>query len=255
MAIDPFSLGLGVFNAGLQIFGGMSKQRQAHEAAKRQTRAYNQQALAQHAAQKAEIKRQNEYAMYEYGVRKQMAAQQMQFNAEAATRGYVTTQENTLMKLKQMAFARMDRDAELLEAVGANAASMEGDNRSAQLAAAKSTYGRYGRQQVQDAEMVRDANIQGVRQMEEINLQHRTADLQAYAQIAVQPYMQSMPAAPALRSMPKGPSALQSALMIGGGLMSGLSTYNQFAAPQNRIGAGPQQVTITNKPTPKPPGQ
>lgn len=252
MAIDAFGLGFGLFNAGLKIFGGMSKQRQAHEAAKRQTRAYNQQAIAQHAAQNAEIRRQNSYAMYEYGKRKEIAAQQMQFNAEAATRGYITTQENRLMKLKQMAFARADRDAELLEAVGANAASIEGDNRSAQLAAAKATYGRYGRQQVQDIEMVKDANRQGIRQMEEINLQHRSADLQAYAQIAVQPFMQSQLAAPALRSMPKGPSALQNALMIGGGLMSGLGTYNQFAAPQNRIGGGPQQVSITN--LPKPPG-
>lgn len=245
--IDAFGLGFGLFNAGLKIFGGMSKQRQEHEAQKRATRAYNQNAIAERQAQNAEIKRQNSYAMYEYGVRKQLAQQQIQFNKEAATRGYVATQENRLMKLKQLAFSRADREAELLEAVGANTAAMESDNRSAALANAKATYGRYGRQQVQDREMVMDANRQAIRQMEEIHLQHRTADLQAYSQIAVQPYMQSELGPPALRSMPKGPSGLNTALMIGGGLMSGLSTYNQFAAPQNRIGyGGPQEVKIVN---------
>ena len=234
----PVALGLGMFNAGLKIFGGMSQQRQQHEAAKRQTRAANQAAAAQRAFENQQIRAQNDYAMYEYNVRKQLAGQQIKFNAEAAQRGYLGTQENRVMKLKQMAFARADRAAELLEAVGANAAAMEGDNRSAQLAAAKSTYGRYGRQQVQDIEMVKDANRQSIRQMEEINLQNRTADLQAYSQIAVQPFLQAELGPAAMQSMPKGPSGLSTALMIGGGLMSGLSTYNQFAAPQDRIGGG-----------------
>lgn len=243
-SIDPVSLGLAAVNAGLKIFGGMSKQRQQHEAQKRQVRAANRAAIAQRNAANAEIRRQNSYAMYEYGVKKQMAEQQMQYNKEAATRGYITTQENRIMKLKQMAFARIDRDAELLEAVGANAAAMEGDNRSAALADAKATYGRFGRQQVQDRETVMDANRQSIRQMEEINLQHRTQDLQAYSQIAVMPYLQQELGAPALQRMPKGPSGLNTALMIGGGLMAGLGTYNQFAAPHQRIGGGPQEVKM-----------
>ena len=243
-SLDPVSLGLAAFNTGLKIFGGLEKQRQEHEQAKRDARAYNRQAIAQHQAQNEEIRRQNSYAQYEYETRKRIAEQQKQFNAEAAARGYAGVQENRLMKLKQMAFERSNRDAELLEAVGANAAAMEGDNRSAQLAAAKTTYGRYGRQRIQDQEMVRDANRQSIRQMEEINLQHRSDDLQAYAQIAVKPFMQKELSAPTLRSMPKGPSGLNTALMIGGGLMGGLATYNQFAAPHQRIGGGPQEVRM-----------
>lgn len=230
------ALGLGLFNAGLQIFGGMSKQRQTYEAQKRQVRSANQAAAAQRAFENEQIRAQNNYAMYEYETRKRLANQQIRFNAEAAQRGYIGAQENRVMKLKQIAFARADRTAELLEAVGANTAAIEGDNRSAQLAAAKGTYGRYGRQQVQDIEMVKDANRQTIRQLEEINLQHRTADLQAYSQIAVQPFLQSELGPAAMQSMPKGPSFLNQALMIGGGLMSGLSTYNQFAAPQDRFG-------------------
>lgn len=242
MVIDAFGLGFGLFNAGLKIFGGMSKQRQQHEAQKRQVKAANRQAMMERQFQNEQIRSQNSYAAYEYGVRKQIAQQQMAFNKMAANKAYTGVQANRVMKLKQMAFSRADRHAELLEAVGANQASIEGENRSAQLAAAKSTYGRWGRQQVQDAEMVKDTNQASIRQMDDISLQHYSADLQAYSQIAVQPYMQKELGPAAMMSMPKGPSGLNTALMIGGGLMSGLGTYNQFAAPQNRIGGRPQEV-------------
>lgn len=239
------ALGLGLFNAGMKIFGGMSKQRTEFENQKRQVRAANQQAQMQRDAENAQIRAQNSYAAYEYGERKKLAAEQMQYNAEAAIRGYKSTQENRLMQLKQMAFERQNRALQLLEAAGASAASIEGDNRSAQLAAAKATYGEFGRQQVQDAESVKDLNRQARHQMEDIYLQHKTANFEAYSQIAIQPYMQRELGPAAQMSMPKGPSFLSQALMIGGGIMDGLGTYNQFAAPQDRIGGGIRLEDIT----------
>ena len=230
------ALGLGLFNAGMKIFGGMSKQRTEFENQKRQVRAANVQAQMQREAQNRQIRAQNSYAQYEYGIRKQMAQQQMQYNAEAAIRGYQSTQENRLMQLKQMAFERQNRAMQLLEAAGATSASIEGDNRSAQLAAAKATFGEYGRQKVQDAESVKDLNRQARHQMQDIFLQHKTANLEAYSQVAVQPYMQSELGPAAMMGMPRGPSFLSQALMIGGGIMDGLGTYNQFAAPQDRLG-------------------
>ena len=131
------ALGLGLFNTGLKIFSGFSQQRTQHENQKRQVRAANIQAQMERDAQNRQIRAQNDYAMYEYGVRKQLAQQQMQYNAQAASLAYTKTQENRAMQLKQMAFARANRGAELLEIVGANAAAIEGDNRSAELAAAR----------------------------------------------------------------------------------------------------------------------
>ena len=140
------ALAIAVAGAGLDYFKGKSA---SDLKRKQQKRAHAAQIAQQHAArnfQNLQIRRGNEYRQRIWEEKVNVYNQQVQFNEEAAARAYEGAQINRNRQLQAFAFQLGDRQAELLEAVGANAASMEGDNRSAQLAAAKMTFGRYGRQ-------------------------------------------------------------------------------------------------------------
>lgn len=233
---DPFAMVMGFGSMGLNIFGGLSERDRAYEQQKRQIQERNRQAAAERNFQNLQIRKQNEYARQAYEVQKGLYTQQKQLNLEAANRAYESAQLDRGRQLTAMAFNRNDRMAQLLEAVGANTAAMEGNNRSAELAFAKQTYGRFGRMERQDELQVMDVNETSTLRMRDIGHQHKAADLQAYSQVAIAPYMQSeLP--PAMKmSMPSEPSGLSTALMIGQGFMGGIQTYNQFAPGDSQFG-------------------
>ena len=231
-----FAAGLGLAQAGMSIFGGLDQQNRAYRDQKRAIRQQNQQAAMARNFQNLQIRKQNQYAQQAFQVKKGLVAQQKALNLEAAERAYAGVQINRDRQLTAMAFNREDRTSQLLEAVGANAASIDPGNRSAQRAAAMRTYGRFGRQQVQDQMQVRDLNESSRLQTSDIFGQLRAANAQADAQVAIAPYMQSELPPAFQMAGPSRPSGLSTALMIGSGILGGLSTYNSFAAEQDRIG-------------------
>ena len=228
------AIGLGLASAGLSFFGAKSSADRANRQAREQVRMQNMQAMQERNFQNLQIRKQNEYARQAYETQVGLYEQQRQFNSEAANRAFTGVQLNRNRQLTAMAFQRQDRTNQLLEAVGANEAAIEGSNRSARLAAAKRTFGRFGVQEAQADLQTRDINTDSIRQMEDVSRQAYQADLQAYSQVAIAPYMQSeLP--PAMQmSMPK--NNFNAGLAIGGALLGGLSTYNQFAPTKSRIG-------------------
>lgn len=185
------ALAIAVAGAGLDYFKGKSS---SDLKRKQQKRAHAAQIAQQHAArnfQNLQIRKGNEYRQRIWEEKVNVYNQQVQFNEEAAARAYEGAQINRNRQLQAFAFQLSDRQAELLEAVGANAASMEGDNRSAQLAAAKMTFGRYGRQRAQSFQQVMDLNADTRRYLDGIHRQHITANFAAKSRLGVPPMMQA----------------------------------------------------------------
>ena len=235
MAISLLGLGLGLAGAGLDFFGKQSAANSAYRQQKQAIQQQNMQAAMARNFQNLQIRRQNEYAREAYATQIGVYKKQREFNQQAADRAYEGAQINANRQLASLAFQRENLSTELLEAVGANRAGIGAGNRSAELAAAKGTYGRYGRQTAQMQQQAKDINVDVVRNMRDTSLQQYGADLQAFSQVAIAPYMQSELPPAFQMSMPSRPGF--NPLTIAGSLLGGAQTYNQFAAPQDRIGA------------------
>ena len=227
------AIGLGLASAGLSFFGAKSSADRAHRQAKEQVRMRNLQAMQERNFQNLQIRKQNEYARKAYDTQVGIYNQQRELNSQAANRAFDAIQLNRNRQLTAMAFQRQDRTNELLEAVGANEAAIEGNNRSARLAAAKRTYGRFGVQEEQARLQTRDINTDAIRSLDDTAREQYAADLQAYSQVAIAPYMQSeLPPAMQMK-MPR--NTFNTGLAIGGAVLGGLSTYNQFAPQGSKI--------------------
>lgn len=235
MAIDPVSLGFAAVSAGMNIFSGFQKQDSAYRQQKQAIDQRNAQARMARNAANLRIRSQNAFNLQAHEITKGIVKQQIALNNEAAERAYLGASLNRDRQLTALAFQRQDLAAELLEAVGANTASIEGDNRSAQLAAAKSTYGRFGRMETQAEMQVADINESARMQVKDIAGKVKAQNLQAYSQVAIPPYMQRELGPAFQMSGPSRPSGLSNALMIGQGLLGGAAMYNSLAAPQDKI--------------------
>lgn len=131
--------------------------------------------------------------------------------------------------LTQRGFARQNRQIELLEAMGANTAAMEGDNRSARLANLKRTLGTYGRNEYQDKLGITDINEDSVRKRESLFRQAQNDIQRSYDTIAIPPFLEStLPATTPRIDGPQPTSFLSNALMIGQGLVGGYQTYKSI---------------------------
>jgi len=235
MAIDPVSLGFAAVSTGLNLFQGFSAQDSAYRKQKQAVRQQNRMAAMQRNQANLRIRAQNAYNQYAHEVKKGIVKQQKALNLEAAQRAYLGAAINRDRQLTALAFQRQDLAAELLEAVGANAASIEGDNRSAQLAAAKRTTGRFGRMDTQARLQVQDINADERLRVQDTFGQLKAANLQADAQVAIAPYMQQELPPAFQMAGPSRPSGLSNALMIGQGVLGAASMYNSLAAPQDKI--------------------
>lgn len=236
MAISWGALALAGAGAGLDMFSKFSARDAEYKKQKQLVDQRNAQARMARNAANLKIRSQNAFNMQAFEIKKGIVKQQVALNNEAAERAYFGAALNRDRQLTALAFRRQDLAAELLEAVGANTASIEGDNRSAQLAAAKRTYGRFGRMQSQGLDLqVDDINENARFAVKDIAGKVKAQNLQAYSQIAIPPYMQQELGPAAQMAGPSRPSGLSTALMIGQGLLGAAGTYNSLAAPQDKI--------------------
>lgn len=235
MAISWGALALAGAGGALDFFSKKSAADNQYRQQKQAVEQRNAQARMARNAANLKIRSQNAFNMQAFEITKGIVKQQVALNNEAAERAYFGAALNRDRQLTALAFRRQDLAAELLEAVGANTASIEGDNRSAQLAAAKRTYGRFGRMQAQEELQVDDINENARFAVKDIAGKVKAQNLQAYSQIAIPPYMQRELGPAAQMAGPSRPSGLSNALMIGQGLLGVAGTYNSLAAPQDKI--------------------
>ena len=235
MAISWGALALAGAGGALDFFSKKSAADSQYRQQKQAVEQRNAQAVMARNVANLRIRSQNAFNAKAYEITKGIVKQQIALNNEAAERAYLGASLNRDRQLTALAFQRQDLAAELLEAVGANTASIEGDNRSAQLAAAKRTYGRFGRMDTQADMQVDDINEGARLQVKDIAGKLKAQNLQAYSQVAIPPYMQKELGPAFQMSGPSRPSGLSNALMIGQGLLGVAGTYNSLAAPQDKI--------------------
>lgn len=260
----PIGIIAGIAGAGLSYFG----QKASADASKKQAKyAWQQQinqALQSHQAdmqayrhsqkvaelqnqfQNEQILQSNKHTLQIFGARLDQFSEQVKFNEEAATRAFQGIQENRNRALTQLAYERQDRAAALLQAMGANDASINPNNRSAQLRADKATLGNYGRNAARLAAQDAQINYDAFGQVRDLQRQFAYQNYQAGIPTSVTPQLQSlvpmMPAPPPPQlNMPSAPnfsSGMSNALMIGNAAMAGLSAYQQFAKPTMKAPGG-----------------
>lgn len=183
-------------------------------------------ARAQH-NQGVELRNSQRLQIYDY--RKGVHQRNVSFIQEAFNRADTGAQIDRNRLLTQKAFEREGRQIELLEAMGANAASMEGDNRSARLFNLKRTLGAYGRNEVQDKLSVDDINADTQRKRDALLRQAKNDLQRSYDTVAIPPFLEStLPANAPRIDGPRPPGFLSNALMIGQGLIGGYQTYKSI---------------------------
>ena len=253
----PIGLIAGAVGAGLSYFGQKSQADAAKKQAKAAWKNEVTSALQSHQAnmqawehdkeiaritnefQNQQIVQQNKQTLKIYGARLDQYAEQVKFNEEAATRAFQNIQVNRNRELNKLAYERQDRAAALVQALGANDASISEGNRSAQLAAQKATWGNYGRNAARLARSESAINYDAFGATQDMMRQHAYQNYQAGIPTSVAPVLQQlvpmMPAPPPpqlnLPSKPSFSSGMSNALMIGNAAMAGLSAYQQFAKP------------------------
>lgn len=131
--------------------------------------------------------------------------------------------------MTQRAFMRQGRQLELLEAMGANAAAMEGDNRAGRLFNLKRTLGRYGVAETQDKLNVVQMNEDTQRKRDALSRKAQNDIQRSYDTVAIPPMLErTLPATTPRIDGPQPPSFLSNALMIGQGLIGGYQTYKSI---------------------------
>ena len=260
----PIGLIAGIAGAGLSYFGQKASADASKKQAKYQWQQQVNQALHSHQAdmqawrhnkqvaelqnkfQNEQLLQSNKHTLQIFGARLDQFAEQVKFNEDAATRAFQGIQENRNRALTQIAYERQDRAAALLQAMGANDASMNPNNRSAQLQADKATWGNYGRNAARLAATDATIEYDAFKQAQDLQRQFAYQNYQAGIPTSVPPQLQSlvpmMPAPPPpqlnMPSRPSFSSGMSNALMIGNAAMAGFSAYQQFAKPTMKAPTG-----------------
>ena len=136
------------------MFGRNEQERQQREQLKFQRRKQQREVRRINEG----IDRENAYNDIVDRIRKRQSAQDKQFAIDAANRAYLGGAINRDRALTSLAFDRSDRQAQLLQAVGAGNAAMEGDNRAGRRAFMMDTYGNFGRTSSRDKLRISDIN-------------------------------------------------------------------------------------------------
>jgi hypothetical protein len=223
MIIDPFSATVAGGQAIMGLVSGFQQQNQAAKEA-----AYNT------AFQNAMTESANRQTERNFGRQLGMVQEQFGYNQDAANRAYAAEQIRLNELFSQAAFQQQGALQNLLEVQGANNAS-EQYGRSARRANLVNTLGQFGRNQAMQIEGLTSARSQSTRNLQQTSRDLFSANLNAWQQVAIAPSMQSQV------PMPQASSGLNTALMIGGSLMSGLNTYAGLRAPSSN--------TVSNAPT------
>ena len=217
---------LGAAQAGMGMLSGFNQQNEAAGQA-----AYNT------AFQNAMTEAANRRTEQTFGRQLGMVKEQFGYNRDAANRAYAAEQIRLNELFAQAAYQQQGALQNLVEIRGANNAT-ERYGKSAARANLVGTLGQFGRNQAVLAESLASAQAQSNRNLDQTSRDLFNQNLNAWQQVAIAPTLQS--AVP----MPQAPSGFNSALMIGGSLMSGLNTYASLRAPSMR------DFNLGNKSTP-----
>ena len=193
---------------------------------KREVSIYNQQ-------EQARVNRTNEYITKVWNQKLANYRQQVQFNQEAAFRGYIGEQLQDVDAISAFMFEQTDLLAELTREAGTMAARGF-TSRSAQLAEAKDVQGAYYRAVRMSANNLGREFEETQGAMEQIARQQYQANLAAHADVAVQPLLETFRPITA----PQKPSGIKrnSGLRIGSVLADAALDTALAAAPA--IGRG-----------------
>ena len=193
---------------GLQMGLGFLNQQAESSEAQRQARFAQRQQDFQRNQQNLRIRASNQRAQEIYGKQLQVHSAQMDFNREAAQRGFVSEQERMNEAFQQSAFSTAAQRRQLMAAIGANVAAGEGRGRSFERASMMGTLGTFGRMQAERAEQLSSMKRQSSRNLQGIARQQYGADLASYQNVMVQPMMQQEIAAGPRIPMPSGNNLL-----------------------------------------------
>lgn len=235
MALNFGALGFSLLSGGLNVFNQYNQSNTQLKQARRRVAMENAMAQASRNFQNLQIRKGNEYRRKAFETQKGIYRQQVAFNEDAATRAYEGIQFNRNEQLAAVAFQRQQINEDLLKAVGANNASIDPGNASAARAADMGTIGVAGKQQTQIGKTVKGIDIGAQQSMRDTAAQQYNADLQAWSQVAIAPYMQSELPPAVSAPMPQSMSGLSQGLMIGGAVLGGLGSYNSMAPDGDKL--------------------
>ena len=179
--LNPLSAGLGVAQLGLGIAGAFGDQ-QKHIDQVRQGTFSN-------ALSRRKTQMMNEYRQRAYGRQVDFAKMQQEFNADAASRAYVSEQIRFNEQMAEFAFNNVNFQKNLTEEMG-KAAAGERYGKSAQRMAAVETLGQYGRNQAVLAKSLASASRQSEANLADISRNQFQADYQVYGSIMEGPLME-----------------------------------------------------------------
>ena len=209
--------------AGLQMGLGLFNQGAEQSEARRQARFAQRQQDFQRNQQNLRIRAANRRAQEIYGKQLQVHSAQMDFNREAAQRGFITEQERMNEAFQQSAFSTAAQRRQLMVAMGANAAAGEGRGRSYERASIMNTLGNFGRMQAEKAEQLGSMKRQSRRNLQGIARQQYAADLASYQNVMVRPEMQQEIARGPRIPMPSSNNLLGIANTAFGAFQTGMS--------------------------------
>lgn len=176
-AVAGAQAGLGFLNMNAQN----TEQRKQRNAAQLQLRIKTQ--------QENERRRQSNILQdIKFKVAEQLRDQQLAFNAEAAQAGYAAEQNRLNEVYTKSGFATFAQQAQLMKAMGTNAAAQEGNRgRSFDRQGLLATLGAYGQMQAEKVAQLTSERRQSDFNMQNIHRQHTAADMRARASTMIPP--------------------------------------------------------------------
>ena len=210
LSLNPISAVLGVAQLGMGIAQAFGAQSQYTDQVYQSTYAS--------ALSRAKTEMMNRYRQQAFKRKVEYAKGQQEFNADAATRAYVSEQRRFNEQVAQFAFNQVNLQKELVKQQG-TAAAGERYGKSAQRLAAVDILGQYGRNQAIIAKSLSSAAQQSQANLEQIGQDLYQADYQVYGSVLEGPLME-MP-----EPMYRPGAAPNMALSIGGSLLGATGTF------------------------------
>ena len=219
VVLNPVSAVLGVAQLGMGIAGAFGEQQKHLDQVAQSTFS--------NTMSRRKTQMMNEYRQRAYGRQVDYAKMQQEFNADAASRAYVSEQIRFNEQMAEFAFNNVNFQKNLTEQIG-RAAAGERYGKSAQRMAAVETLGQYGRNQAILAKSLASASRQSEANLEDISRKHFQADYQVYGSIMEGPLMEMA------EPMYQPGRAPNMALAIGGAALG--ATQSFFAGSYTKDG-------------------
>jgi hypothetical protein len=236
----PIGTIMGAASFGLNLLGsnpfGMFGPTAADQENERRRMA-NRAAQLQRSQMNETIRLRNQLKADRYKVNLQMYDAQRAFNADAAQHAFSNIQSNAVEQKRSLDFARQRGRQQHLAALGANIAAGEGRGRSFELANLKNVSGRFYQNMAELAMTERGIDMKVIDDLASTARQWYGADLQAWSNVAMPPYMeQSLP--PAMNMPMVSQSSAGEWLKIGQAGLGAYQAFKQFSPPTNPLSGG-----------------